>query len=85
MGWNYRLVKHTNYCTKKNYVYYSVREIFYDNSGIPDGISSEDSGPVGETLEEFQEDFELYKKALEKSVLVFDWNLEKFVDEMPEV
>lgn len=84
-GWNYRIVKHINYTDKPDYIYHNVCEVYYDDLDNPNGMVPESDHPYGEDLETLLKDFELIKKALDKPVLVFDWNLEKFVNEMPEV
>ena len=61
MNWNYRIVRDdTGFLT--------VREVYYDEKGNPNGMTSEVS-PGGETLREFKSCMKLYKQALKRPVL----------------
>ena len=85
-GWNYRIVRHKTDmkawynerlmklpADQPEIVYtYQIHEAYYDKQGKVHAITEEEVGPSGESLEELQASFELYKKALEKPVLDYD-------------
>jgi hypothetical protein len=49
---------------------YTIKEVYYSSKGKPMWWSVEPDSPQGETLKELKEDFECYKEALNKPVLV---------------
>lgn len=84
--WNHRIIEFTDLNNNK---YYSIREVFYDDNGIPRGYSTSPSSPFcmnEENLNDFnatlllKKDCDLIQKALNKPILssdVFKKNHEK--------
>ena len=66
MSWNYRIIK-----SKQGF---QVHEVYYDSKGKPDAWTKEEVSPHGETLCKLSDDFEHYKEAFNKPVLVLKGN-----------
>jgi len=77
MTWNIRRVKHLH--PKGDY--WACHEVFYDDVGMPDGITAgTGDGPFGASEEELAESFNYYREAMSRPYLVFDDVTERFVD-----
>lgn len=63
MSWNYRTVR----CTESDAVFYEIKEVYYNEQGLPNGYC--DADLFGETLEELKDVFDMMKLALEKPIL----------------
>lgn len=61
MAWNYRVMF--------DGTEYSVREVYYDDGGFPNGWTANPIPPVGLTLSELHDTLELMKLALDKEVI----------------
>jgi hypothetical protein len=48
---------------------YTIRTVYYDDSGAIAACSEKESAPFGESLEELQEELNLLQEALKKQVL----------------
>jgi hypothetical protein len=68
--WNYRVLKKTD--QKTGETTYAIHEVYYDDTGKPDGCTKNSVAPMGETLEELKRDMEHYRLALGKPVLAYD-------------
>ena len=68
MSWNYRIIKRTY---PNSVEIYAIHEVYY-TSGDARATTVQPCWPQGETLEELKEDFEWYRKALEKPVLDYE-------------
>jgi hypothetical protein len=79
MSWNYRVVEHERY----NEIYegkvmeYQIHEVYYDEHGENQWMTSEACAPYGDTAADLAENFRLMQQAFERPVLkatVFDTN-----------
>ncbi len=68
MSWNYRVVKRTY----KEEVTYSIHEAYYNYTGNVDMISENPIAPIGETIEELEEDMKHYRAAMNKPVINYE-------------
>ena len=73
MTWNYRVVK----ADYNGTVEFSIREVYYNENGEPDGVTEDPSWPAGETWEEFQADLNSYNMAMLQPVLDYDMFLKQ--------
>lgn len=69
MPWNHRVVKETS---KNGIDYYSIREVYYDANGVPNGYTEEMMYPYGETVSELEQEVDLFKDAFSKPILVIN-------------
>jgi hypothetical protein len=70
MTWNYRVV-HRHYPEWDEHTW-AIYEVFYDDDGKPDAVTSNHVGCFGNTLEEMIDDLTHYCEALADSVLEWD-------------
>ena len=97
MTWNYRIVhrhfecpdhgEDCSLCSEE----WAIHEVYYNAAGEPYAVTVNPMAPLGETLEEFKDDFEHYAAAFTKPVLEYDdipWaqeDAEEFLDESKRV
>jgi len=63
-GWNHRIMYHNSeFC---------IHEVYYDEHGVPDGVTENCIAPTGESFEDLILGFNLMKTALKKPILVYD-------------
>ena len=79
--WNYRMVRRSG-SNPEPWVLYAVHEVFYED-GITVGVTGEGDSPVGEDRDELIQDWEHYRAAWTRPVLVFDGDRNRFVGEEP--
>jgi len=65
--WNHRVVK-TVY--KDDYVYYGIREVFYNDDGSISGYTESAVNVMGEEIDDLRQTLEWMLSCLDKSVLV---------------
>jgi hypothetical protein len=65
--WNYRVFSHPG--SLGNDEWYDIREVFYDDSGHPEGTTMEACHPCGDSLEDIENDLKYMMQALKKPVL----------------
>lgn len=65
MSWNYRIVRHTNTDPQKSYL--SLREVYYDETGKPTGMSKEPTTFVCDVDDGESEITAMLKKALDSA------------------
>ncbi len=70
MVWEYRVIKDSHESEDDFYIYYSIREVYYNKKNEINGWSSNSIEPMGETLEELKSDLDHMVKALNKPVLM---------------
>ena len=68
--WNYRVLERKDKKTGENP--YAIHEVYYNEEGKPDGCTENAVAPMGESLEELNNDIVHYLRALKKPVLVYD-------------
>ena len=68
--WNYRVLERT--CKKTHEKTYAVHEVYYDETGRPEGCTENSIAPMGESLAELKSDMNHYLQALKETVLVYD-------------
>lgn len=78
MSWDYRIVQTQETSGEQ---FFAAYEVYYDDQGRPISRTLKPSFPSGETLEELSEDFEYYRRALDKPVLAdedftHDWQID---------
>jgi hypothetical protein len=80
-GWNYRIVKEINPVDWGDEFYITVREVYYDDDGKPNGVTDTEVSPSGCDITEFMDSWISYRIAFASSILTFDKNKNKFVGE----
>ena len=73
MTWNYRVIRHV----EKSGEWLAIHEVYYDESGKPDGVTQDPSLPIGDNWEEFQADLNSYNMAMLQPVLEYEMFLEQ--------
>jgi hypothetical protein len=81
MSWNYRIVKSFGKVPEP-WELYEIHEVYYNKKGEPDSQTTNDVSPAGETHEDFLSSWVKYQAAFTEPILNFDWDNEKFVDEI---
>jgi len=72
MSWNYRLVieREKDIVEPDEWVYsYSIRDVYYDDKGNPNGCGADPQPALGETLEEILSDIQHQAEACNKPVI----------------
>lgn len=68
MSWNYRLIE-------KNIsgeTLFRIHEVYYDEDGIPNGVTKKPVYPQADSKEKFKDQMKLYNEALEKPILKYE-------------
>ena len=79
--WNYRVVRRSG-SLPAPWVIYAVHEVFYEE-GNPVWMAEEGGSPAGEDRDELAQDWEHYRAAWVRPVLVFDGGRNKFIGTEP--
>ena len=78
MSWNYRVIREQGAdrtgvvwpkSSPRAWTTFTIREVYYDDSGKPDSFTDDACFPVGETPEELESDLQMMLLALTKPVL----------------
>jgi hypothetical protein len=67
--WNYRVFHRCYLIADTPVEQYTVREAYYDDDGKVTGWSAEPSAPMGDTMEELEEDLAHMRVALDRAVI----------------
>lgn len=65
MSWNYRIIRQVY----ENEETFSIKEVYYDEFGKPEGVTIDDVSPHGATFEELMHDLSHYLLAFDKPIL----------------
>jgi len=68
MTWNYRVIHRV----EAGEDVYAIHEVYYDENHMPKMVTESPSYPMGETMEELQEDLNLYDLAMLKPILEYE-------------
>lgn len=79
MSWDYRLVHQfgTNN-SEETWHLFTIHEVYYDEYGEPDRMTKDEVSPSGNNYSEFLKSWEFYQKAIDKEVLHFDRDNNRF-------
>ena len=71
MSWNYRVIEHETYdeIVNKWFVHYQIHEVYYDEHGENQWMTTEGCDPYGDTLEELAENVALMRQAFGRPAL----------------
>lgn len=72
MSWNHRIARRVFDRPGGREEYLSVYEVYYDDDGKPNGITSDAVAPVGETLDEIRAELARMLAATGQPVLDYD-------------
>jgi hypothetical protein len=67
--WNHRVMRHVE---PDGHVWFGIHEVFYDDTGRPEGWSEPAEAPAGETLEELAANLAQMTEALKQPVLEYE-------------
>ena len=62
---------------------YSIRQVFYSHEGFPIAMTNDEASPFGATLNEFQDDFAEYVKAIQYPAIEYPADFDR--QDVPEV
>ncbi len=68
MGWNYRVIRHTDEDTKS--CWFHIHEVHYSNDGKVEGWTENPKTPVGNSTKDLKGEIELIMEAFSKPVLM---------------
>jgi hypothetical protein len=77
MGWNHRVLAHEH----KGEIYFQIHEVYYDDSGTPNGYTENSVSVGGESLKDIGWTLNRMKECLKKPIL---WAGDKFPSEYIE-
>lgn len=66
--WNYRVIRHVTEILGE---WFAIHEVYYEK-GKPVAVTESPSYPMGETIEELQEDVQYFNQAFRRSVLDYE-------------
>lgn len=73
MSWNHRVIRRkVELPNGESELIFGVHEVYYDKHGKPTALTAEDVAPMGETLEELQDELIMFVEATSKPVLNYE-------------